>query len=62
MSGPRLGGDIGRIQSGLRMLLMSAYADAEVLGAAAGGSAPLLQKPFTRQTLLEHVRSVLDRG
>jgi signal transduction histidine kinase len=61
ISGTELAGWLRRRQPGLRVLLVSGYADVEP-GADAPGPAPLLRKPFTPDELLERVRSVLAAG
>jgi PAS domain S-box-containing protein len=61
MSGPELVDRLAAVRPGLRVLLVSGYADSAVLGhGAAADALPLLQKPFPPDVLLRRAREVLD--
>jgi PAS domain S-box-containing protein len=57
--GPELAIHLQAAQPGLRILLMSGYAD-QLAGKASGTGTPFLGKPFTIEALLSKVRAVLD--
>jgi len=59
-SGRALAGRLKRENSGLRILLISGYADQ--LGRHEAGIAECLAKPFSVGVLLQKVRQVLDNG
>jgi len=60
-SGPALAARLSSQVPGLRVLLVSGHAQAELSRRGVqGGDWPLLQKPFTPSSLLDAVRAVLD--
>jgi CheY-like chemotaxis protein len=61
LTGPRLAADLVRLRPNLKVLYMSGYADDAVGrdGVLEPGT-HLIAKPFTRQSLLQKVREVLD--
>jgi CheY-like chemotaxis protein len=62
LSGPQLAKEIGLLRPGMPVLYMSGYTDEAIgpHGALEEGIA-LLEKPFTRGSLLRKLREVLDR-
>jgi signal transduction histidine kinase/CheY-like chemotaxis protein len=61
MSGPELTEKITAVCPGVRVLYMSGYAADDAIGRGLTDSDTLLlQKPFSAQQLVEHVRSALD--
>jgi PAS domain S-box-containing protein len=63
MNGPELVTRLATLRSGFKKLFMSGHADETVARHGATGlSSDFLEKPFTRDALLEKVRQVLDRG
>jgi PAS domain S-box-containing protein len=61
MSGPELVDRLAAVRPGVRVLLVSGYADVAVLQHGRGADAlPLLQKPFPPDVLLRRAREVLD--
>jgi PAS domain S-box-containing protein len=61
LSGPALAARLSSQIPGLRVLLVSGHAQAELSRRGVqGGDWPLLQKPFTPSSLLDAVRAVLD--
>ena len=61
MRGTELALRLAGRQPGLRVVLMSGYADASVLDAALhDGDTAYLPKPYSRDTLAQAVRSALD--
>jgi len=61
MSGLELARRLRAARPVIRVLVMSGYADAgSPVGDVRDAGAPFLQKPFTRDTLLEKVRDVLE--
>ena len=63
MSGRQLAGNIARLRPNSKILYMSGYTDdVAVRHGLVGPSFEFLQKPFTRTTLAQKVRNVLDTG
>jgi PAS domain S-box-containing protein len=61
MTGKELAERIQRRYPGIKILYMTGYDEEAVIrGAEADGRAPVLQKPFTPQTLTREVRAALD--
>ncbi|WP_187426813.1 ATP-binding response regulator [Geothermobacter ehrlichii] len=61
MTGPELAGRLVADHPGLKVILMSGYADQEVFEQMAVAYDELLLKPFTRERLLRQIRAVLDQ-
>ncbi len=63
MSGRTLAEQVGRMRPGLRVLLMSGYAEDALEGRGlAGPGGAFLKKPFTPTVLTRKIREVLDGG
>ncbi|HYE94341.1 MAG TPA: PAS domain S-box protein [Terriglobales bacterium] len=61
VSGNQLAQQLGALRPPMKILFMSGYTnDTEALRAIAHGEIPLLEKPFTSETLARKVRAVLD--
>ena len=60
MSGPQLADRMRSVRPRVRVLLMSGYTAGALPGGTAGSDAlPLIRKPFTSGTLLQHLKDVL---
>ena len=63
MSGTELAYRLAEIRPGVPVLYMSGYTDDVVVRAGVrDGSVPLVEKPFSAQTLSRAVRHALERG
>ena len=61
MSGKELAKRLAGLRPEMRVLFMSGYTDEAIVDHGVHGTAiPLLEKPFTPDTLLECVRRILD--
>ncbi|OQW96932.1 MAG: hypothetical protein BWK77_03130, partial [Verrucomicrobia bacterium A1] len=63
MSGREFVDELRRVRSGFKVLFVSGYgSEDEVGGMAIGPDTPLIQKPFTRESLARKIREVLDNS
>jgi DNA-binding NtrC family response regulator len=60
MLGTALAAEVGTLCPGVRMILVSAFADAGVRAAAEALGATLLAKPFRVESLVAAVREIMD--